>query len=88
MFTLFSNQDNQLHRELTTLQPKTPPKQIILIASNAANPSDSPTPNSTENLEPMLMYGGVAVAVIIAIAYFSQIQLKSINKLIKTVKKN
>jgi len=83
MFTLFSSQDNHFHSELTTLQPK----QIVLIAANASNPSDSSTLNGTGNLEPVLMYGGVSVAVIIAIAYFSQMQLYSINQLIKTVKK-
>ena len=87
MFTLFSNEDNQFHSELTALQPKAPPKQVALVASNASNPSDPPTLSSTGSLVPVLMYGGVAVAVIIAIAYFSRIQLKSINELIKTVKK-
>jgi hypothetical protein len=36
---------------------------------------------------PLLMYGGVAVAVIIAMAYFSQTLLNSITQLTKTLNK-
>ncbi|NES18954.1 MAG: hypothetical protein F6K41_08505 [Symploca sp. SIO3E6] len=63
------------------------PKPVVVVASNDPNPADPTTPFGTGGLLPVLMYGGVAVAVIIAIAYFSQIQLKSINKLMRTVKK-
>ncbi|NEQ69581.1 MAG: hypothetical protein F6K21_29640 [Symploca sp. SIO2D2] len=87
MFTLFSNQDNQFQGELTALQPEALPKPVIVVASNASNPANPTTPFNTGGLVPVLMYGGVAVAVIIAIAYFSQVQLKSINELMKTVKK-
>ncbi|NET60666.1 MAG: hypothetical protein F6K47_32355 [Symploca sp. SIO2E6] len=84
MLTRFSNEDNQFHGELTPLQPKATPKQVILVASN---PSDSANLNGTGTLLPVLMYGGVAVAVIIAITYFSKSQLKSVNELMKTVRK-
>ncbi|NEQ68753.1 MAG: hypothetical protein F6K21_25280 [Symploca sp. SIO2D2] len=88
MFTLFSNQDNQFQGELTALQPEALPKTVIVVASNASNPANQTIPFNTGGLVvPVLMYGGVAVAVIIAIAYFSQVQLKSINELMKTVKK-
>ncbi|NET59825.1 MAG: hypothetical protein F6K47_27860 [Symploca sp. SIO2E6] len=87
MLTLFSNEDNQFHGELTTLLLKASSKQVVLVASNTTNPSGSPTLSDTGILIPVLMYGGVAVAVIIAITYYSQMQLKSINELIKTVKK-
>lgn len=59
-------------------------QQRILISSN---PTDSPKPPESGGLIPILTYGGVAVAVIIAMAYFSQIQLKSITELLKTVNK-
>jgi len=87
MFTLFSNQDNPFQSKLTALQPEALPKPVIVVASNASNPANPTIPFNTEGLVPVLMYGGVAVAVIIAIAYFSQVQLKSINELMKTVKK-
>ncbi|NER25453.1 MAG: hypothetical protein F6J96_33125 [Symploca sp. SIO1C2] len=83
----FSNQDNQFQGELTALQPEALPKPVIVVASNTSNPANPSIPFNTGGLVPVLMYGGVAVAVIIAIAYFSQVQLKSINKLMKTVKK-
>lgn len=59
-------------------------EQSILMSSNL---TDSPKPPESEGLIPILTYGGVAVAVIIAMAYFSQIQLKSITELLKTVNK-
>ena len=59
-------------------------EQSILMSSN---PTDSPKPPESGGLIAILTYGGVAVAVIIAMAYFSQIQLKSITELLKTVNK-
>jgi len=59
-------------------------EQSILISSI---PSDSPKSPESGGLIAILTYGGVAVAVIIAMAYFSQIQLKSITELLKTVSK-
>ncbi|BAY19580.1 hypothetical protein NIES21_54430 [Anabaenopsis circularis NIES-21] len=58
--------------------------QGILISSN---PTDPPIPPPPIALIPILMYGGIAVAVIISMSYFSQIQLKLITELIKTLNK-
>ncbi|MEH2286995.1 hypothetical protein [Nostoc sp.] len=49
--------------------------------------SDPPTPLPPVVSIPILMYGGIAVPVIILISYFSQIQLKLIIELIKTLNK-
>ncbi|HEY9873370.1 MAG TPA: hypothetical protein V6D12_08025 [Candidatus Obscuribacterales bacterium] len=60
-------------------------EQVIPVS---ANPNQSPA-SVGGGLTPILIYGGVAVAVIIAMAYFSQILLESITKLFKaTNKKN
>ena len=59
-------------------------KQVILVSTA---PTDSATPPETGGLMPLLMYGGVAVAVIIAMAYFSQTLLNSITQLTKTQNK-
>ena len=56
-------------------------QQRILVSSNP------PTPLPPVVSIPILMYGGIAVAVIISMSYFSQIQLKLITKLIKTLNK-
>ena len=59
-------------------------KQVILVSTAA---TDSATPPETGGFMPLLMYGGVAVAVIIAMAYFSQTLLNSITELTKTLNK-
>jgi hypothetical protein len=59
-------------------------KQVILVSTA---PSDSATRPETGGFMPLLMYGGVAVAVIIAMAYFSQTLLNSITQLTKTLNK-
>ncbi|MBD1908330.1 hypothetical protein NDI37_07405 [Funiculus sociatus GB2-A5] len=59
-------------------------EQSILMSSNPTDSSKSP---ESGGLNAILTYGGVPVAVIIAMAYFSQIQLKSITELLKTVNK-
>ncbi|WP_334906613.1 hypothetical protein [Nostoc sp.] len=59
-------------------------QQEMLVSSNL---SDPPTPVPPAVSIPILMYGGIAVAVIISMSYFSQIQLKLITKLIKTLNK-
>ncbi|NJM74382.1 MAG: hypothetical protein HC862_32465 [Scytonema sp. RU_4_4] len=60
-------------------------KQVILVA---ASPADSaPTPEVGGFIS-LLMYGGVGVAIIIAMAYFSQTLLEAIAKLIKIINKN
>lgn len=59
-------------------------EQLILLS---ANPTDIPTSLDSGDIIPLLSYGGVAVAIIMAMAYFSQIQLKSITELLKAVNK-
>ncbi|MEL6579549.1 MAG: hypothetical protein AAFQ14_07350 [Cyanobacteria bacterium J06621_12] len=59
-------------------------QQLILVSS--VTPNKLPL-SSTSPLIPVLMYGGVSVAVIIAMTYFSRIQLQSIAELLKTLKK-
>jgi len=58
--------------------------QVILVSTA---PTDAATPPETGGFMPLLMYGGVAVAVIIAMAYFSQTLLNSITELSKTLNK-
>ena len=58
--------------------------QHIVVVSNT---SASPHLNSTADLAFTLTYGGIAVAVIIAMTCFSQTLLNSVNKVIKTVNK-
>ena len=59
-------------------------KEVILVSTA---PTDSATPPETGGFMPLLMNGGVAVAVIIAMAYFSQTLLNSITELTKTLNK-
>jgi len=60
-------------------------EQVIPVSANPTQPPAS----VGGDLNPILSYGGVAVAVIIVMAYFSQILLESITKLFKaTNKKN
>ncbi|NET58750.1 MAG: hypothetical protein F6K47_22125 [Symploca sp. SIO2E6] len=65
--------------------------QIILVSYNTSDLSTSTNnltePSSGSSLVSLLMYGGVAVAVILAMAYFSQVQLKSITELVKGLNK-
>jgi hypothetical protein len=58
--------------------------QVILVSTAS---TDSATPPETGGFMPLLMYGGVAVAVIFAMAYFSQTLLNSITQLTKTLNK-
>lgn len=57
-------------------------QQGLLVSSNLTNP---PTPLPPAVSIPILMYGGIAVALILSMSYFSQIQLKLITELIKTL---
>ncbi|MBD2776765.1 hypothetical protein [Iningainema tapete] len=59
-------------------------KQVILVATTRA---DAPTPEAGGFI-PLMMYGGVGVAVIIAMTYFSGTLLHAIADLIKIVNKN
>ncbi|HLO86898.1 MAG TPA: hypothetical protein VK203_18115 [Nostocaceae cyanobacterium] len=56
----------------------------ILVAT-AAN--QSPQPLEIGGFVPLLMYGGVAVAVILALAYFSKTLLEAIAHLFQTFNK-
>lgn len=58
-------------------------KQVVLVATN---PTESPA-QPEGGLNPLLVYGGVSVAVIFALAYFSQTLLDAIAKLFKTTNK-
>jgi hypothetical protein len=61
--------------------------QIILVSYSTGelptSTSNIADPSSGGGLLSLVMYGGVAVAVIVAMAYFSQVQLKSITELVK-----
>ena len=57
-------------------------ESVILVDSNLNN---TPAPLGGVGLMSILVYGGVSVAVIIAIAYFSQIQLKSVAELFEVL---
>jgi hypothetical protein len=59
-------------------------KSVLLVATT---PNPSPQIPEFGGFVPLLMYGGVAVAVILAMAYFSQTQLKAIAHLINTTNK-
>ncbi|MEQ8755099.1 MAG: hypothetical protein RID09_16505 [Coleofasciculus sp. G1-WW12-02] len=59
-------------------------EQVILVTATSPEP---PLPPESGNISSLMVYGGIAVAVILAMAYFSQIQLKSIAELLKTVNK-
>ncbi|MEQ9667756.1 hypothetical protein [Coleofasciculus sp. G2-EDA-02] len=59
-------------------------EQVILVT---ATPPEPPLPPESGNISSLMVYGGIAVAVILAMAYFSQSQLKSIAELLKTVNK-
>ena len=61
------------------------PKSNYQIVS--AKGSAQSTPTNNPNFSPLLIYGGVAVAVIIALTYYNQVLLKSISKLISTKRK-
>ena len=57
---------------------------IILVSSNRTEPSLPP--KDFDELSPYV-YGGIAVAVIIALTAYSKSQMKSINELVKTLLK-
>lgn len=59
-------------------------EQCFLVSANATAPPTMPG----ETLISILVQGGVAIAVIVAMSYFCQILLKSIAQLIKENQKN
>ncbi|NES20200.1 MAG: hypothetical protein F6K41_15030 [Symploca sp. SIO3E6] len=64
---------------------------IILVSNSTgelyATTRNFADPNSGGSIVSLLMYGGVAVAVIMAMAYFSKVQLRSITELVKGLNK-
>ncbi|MEW6498504.1 MAG: hypothetical protein AB1589_39300 [Cyanobacteriota bacterium] len=90
------NSDSQICLAMASQTPKahalaeaeqaalTKPMQVITVPTT---PTDSSAPPATGGLTPLLMYGGVAVAIIIAMAYYSQTLLKSIADLVKALNK-
>jgi hypothetical protein len=58
-------------------------QQVILVSLDSTNDSALSQDFQSGSFVPMLMYGGVAVAVILAMAYFSQIQLKGLVGLLR-----
>ncbi len=58
-------------------------QQVILASLDSTGNSALPQDLQSGSFVPMLMYGGVAVAVILAMAYFSQIQLKGLVGLLR-----
>jgi hypothetical protein len=70
---------NQKCELVNSLQPKQSEEECILVSAN----STAPPPLLVEGFIPILVQGGVAVAVIFAMSYFCQILLKSITQLIR-----
>lgn len=61
------------------------PKSNTQIASIESTQS---TPINSANFNTLLIHGGVAVAVIIALTYYNQVLLKSITKLVTANRQN
>jgi len=85
MILLVLNESNQFCGKLTVLQPKELPRQVILVASNASNPDETP-PISLDTGDLMV------VAFLFGIscyhtAHLKSTQLKSTNKLMKKLMK-
>lgn len=59
--------------------------QVILVSSN--NTSSVPAPSNIASLSPLILNGGIAIVVIIGMAYFTKVQLKSIADLLKKLDK-
>jgi hypothetical protein len=60
-------------------------KQVIVVEANPDGAQPAPLVNNS--VPSLLVHGGISVAVIIAIAYFSQVQLNAIAKLFRTISK-
>jgi hypothetical protein len=61
-------------------------KEIILVGGNLAD--GQPPTGVINSAPPLLLYGGFSVAIILAIAFFTQVQLNAIAQLFKTIFKN
>lgn len=68
---------------LTEAEQATSTEQIQVIPASS-NPTQPPLP-PVGGLIPMLIYGGVAVAVIVAMTWYSQALLEKIDRLVKTL---
>jgi hypothetical protein len=55
-------------------------KQVILVPSNPTEPAASP---EATGFIPLLTYGGVSVAIILAMAFFSESLLNAIARLLE-----
>ena len=62
-------------------------QQVILVPLDLTANSGLSQNFQSGSFVPMLMYGGVAVAVILAMAYFSQLQFKGLANIVKIVTK-
>jgi hypothetical protein len=62
-------------------------QQVILVSLDSKANSALSQDFQSASFVPMLMYGGVAVAVILAMAYFSQLQLKGLADILKILAK-
>jgi hypothetical protein len=60
-------------------------KQITVVVANPDGVQPAPLVNNS--VPSLLVHGGISVAVIIAIAYFSQVQLNAIAKLLTRISK-
>lgn len=65
--------------------PNSNTKQIILVSPTAA---ENPVTSDVGGFVPLIVNGGIAVVVIVALAYFSQTQLKAIAHLFTNMNKN
>ncbi|MFM6590154.1 MAG: hypothetical protein ACKPI8_04710 [Microcystis panniformis] len=59
--------------------------QVILVSSS--NTSSVPAPSNIASLNTLILNGGIAIVVIIGMAYFTKVQLKSIANLLKKLDK-
>lgn len=59
-------------------------KEIIVVEANPDGAQPAPLMG---DVPPQLVDGGISVAVIIAITYFSKVQLNAIAKLLRTISK-
>jgi hypothetical protein len=60
-------------------------QQVILVSLDST--ANSGLSQNFQSGSSMLIYGGVAVAVILAMAYFSQLQLKGLADIVKILTK-
>ncbi|NER45724.1 MAG: hypothetical protein F6J92_03355 [Symploca sp. SIO1A3] len=66
------------------IKPQSSAEANITVPANTSNPAVIPTKGE---LTPLLIYGGVAVAMVIALTRYSKTLIESVAKLVKIVKK-